>query len=234
MDIDENNSVLIVTDDAEQSERLAALLRTAGYQSVECDSLASTWRIVSTRPPYAVVILALPHSVFSLPWDLCRELAKNVPSLLVLVVADDNRRMRAEAFRNQADQCFSLPMCSEEFIAYLDAQKQRPRRAAEMAQVSRDISFQMDLSNRRFYRDLEPIDLTRQECALLELLLRNEGKIVSHEEIQKILWETKESRTSKACLKQYILRLRRKMELNPRRPRHLKTVRGLGYRLQLA
>ncbi len=231
----DNNLVLLASEHLGRLRRLIPRLHAAGYRTENAQTVSSVWRCMG-QYPYAVAILASPSSAFAEPWDLCRDLAGGSSALIILLFPGNQPRMRAQAYASRADQCFSLPGCSEELIAYLDAQRQLSRRAGALHVPAgrNDGSVQMDFPNRRVYVREREIDLTHQECALLELLARHEGKTVSYAEIQHCVWQSNHTHTFRASLKHCVMRLRRKLEAEPRRPRYLQTVRGLGYRLQLA
>lgn len=235
MNTDSNNLLLIVADDLRRTKRLSSRLRAAGYRIRESETLASVWRVMNDETPFATMIYAFPNGSFSEPWDLCTELARSTRSTIMLLIARGNRRTRALAFLNHVDQCFSLPNCSTEIIAYLDAHRRRSQQLAEATHPSGEPEpmLEMDLRNRRIYRQGQAIDLTSQECTLLRLLARHEGQVVCHEELRANLWQSLEEHVAQANLKQCILRLRRKIEANPHYPQYLRTVPGLGYRLQL-
>jgi two-component system KDP operon response regulator KdpE len=225
----------MVANDLEQRRTLSLCLEEAGYRTQGVESIPSLWQLVGKELPYAILIFALPDSTFAQPWELCRELARYTPALRILLVPENNSRMRTKALHNQADQCFDLPGSPEEILAYLDATRPRHRDLADRSDARRrdEQALAIDLRNRRIYRGHQVIDLTAQECALLKVLAAHEGQVVSHKELHKTLWEYQESQVAHTNLKQYIMRLRRKLEVDPRRPRHLQTVQGLGYRLQV-
>ncbi len=234
--MDTNNLVLIVADNLRKSKRLIAELRAAGYSTEEADTIPSVWRHVYRALPYAIAIFAYPESAFAQPLDLCRELTNNIPSIIILLFQGGLRGIRAQAFANGVDQCFNLPGCSEELIAYLDAQKHSLRHVGNiaLAPALEGDCIQIDTPNRRVYHNSRVIDLTSQESAMLELLARREGQAVSVREISHTLWRSRDFPHARASSKHCIMRLRRKIEVNPREPRYLLTVRGLGYRLQRA
>ena len=227
--------LLMVADDLQQCRTLSRRLEEAGYRTQGSESLPSLWQSVGKGLPYAVLIFASPDSSFAQPWTLCRELARYTPALRILLVPENNPRMHTKALHNQADQCFNLPGSPEEILAYLEATRPRHRDLVDRSYALRGEvpALRMELRNRRIYRGRQAVDLTAQECALLKVLAAHEGQVVSYEELHRTLWEYQESQMAHSNLKQYIMRLRRKLEVDPRHPQHLQTVQGLGYRLQV-
>jgi len=86
----------------------------------------------------------------------------------------------------------------------------------------------IDIGTRQITRNQEKVRLNPKECKLLYLLLQNADQITSRKEIMETVWETSylgDTRT----LDVHIRWLREKIEINPSRPRHLITIRGIGY-----
>ncbi len=228
--------VLVVGDDPHRFKPLVRELERAGYPTVQADTIHAVWRQVYERHPSAIVILALPQGAFARPVDLCRELANHTRSILVLLLPARSRRMRTQAFASSVDQCFSFPGCSEELIAYLDARNRAlgpalndPRRLTAAPD-----SLQVDTPNRRIQCNGRFIDLTNQEWAMLMLLAHHEGDVVRIRDISRNLWRSSDRPRAVASLKHCIMRLRKKIETDPRKPKYVVTVRGLGYRLERA
>ncbi len=235
MDPTSKKLLLLAAEDANQCEELDLCLQAVGYRTKLTQSLPSFWRLINQEPPFAVLIFACLNSMFSQPWQLCRELAAYSYALRVLLVPENCPHMREEAFLNRADQCFSLPFNSDEIIAYLDTAQLRHIDSAVHLnrRQARETAVKIDLKNRRVYHGGRAIDLTAQECAVLNVLAHQQGQIVTYEELCQLLWPSRDAQIARANLKQYVMRLRRKLETPPNQRQYLQTVTGLGYRLEL-
>jgi two-component system response regulator RegX3 len=91
----------------------------------------------------------------------------------------------------------------------------------------------LDLDERCVVRDGDPIHLTFKECALLEILIRNGGEVLTRKQLMKEVWDTDylgDTRT----LDVHIRWLRTKIEAKPSAPVLIRTVRGVGYRFEMA
>lgn len=86
----------------------------------------------------------------------------------------------------------------------------------------------LDLANREIVTKRETFHLTPLECQLLAVFMRNAGRVLSREYLMREVWQTdfiEDTRT----LEVHVCWLRKKIERDPRRPRHLRTIRGRGY-----
>ncbi len=229
--------VLLVGDDLVFLDPMADRLVTAGYRAQRADTLPSVWRQVIEEPPFAIVIDASRARAPWRPWELCRELAVHRAYLIALALADNCSRSRTKAFQHGADHCFcKLPPESEELLAYLDARRPSPldypvRSGPGHPQAIQTVKI--DLENSQVSRGGRRSILSPKERTLLGLLLQHAGRTVPTDEIYGCLWVRRSRASCRANLKQIVRRLREKMELNPSRPKHLLSVRGLGYRIIL-
>jgi two-component system KDP operon response regulator KdpE len=93
--------------------------------------------------------------------------------------------------------------------------------------------LRIDWQNHIIRRNGGMIFLSTQDWALLELLARQEGRVIASEKIARTLWPSEDRLSRQDNLKHYIYRLRSKLESDPRCPQYLQTVPGQGYRFQV-
>jgi two-component system KDP operon response regulator KdpE len=118
----------------------------------------------------------------------------------------------------------------DELLARLRAALRRAAPAAEEP-VIRTADFTIDLATTRFIRDGQAVRLTPTEWQLLEVLVRDRGKLVTqHELLEEVRGPA--HRDEGSYLREYVARLRRKLEPEPARPRYLTTAPGVGYRFE--
>ena len=89
----------------------------------------------------------------------------------------------------------------------------------------------IDFDSQTLYADGKEVPLTLMESNLLQYLIKHEGQVVSRKQILESVWGVREDTDTRA-IDNFIVRLRRYLETDPQRPRHLLTVRGLGYRFE--
>jgi two-component system KDP operon response regulator KdpE len=144
--------------------------------------------------------------------------------------ARDQEQSKVRALDAGADDYVTKPFGMDELLARVRAAL---RRGAPVPQepVVHTEAFTVDLAARRVTRDGADVRLTPTEWHLLEVLVRNAGKLVPHRQLLQEVWGPKyESETN--YLRVYLAQLRAKLEPDPARPRHLLTEPGMGYRFQ--
>jgi two-component system response regulator RegX3 len=218
--------VLVVSPEGGRSNLLEAL-RAEGLALVVAPDDALVPQVES-----GAVDLVLLHA------DAAR--AREVLALLrsqsgvPVVVALRDARTPLEGFlEGGADDCVASGVPRSELAARIRAvlrRRQRPR----AGEVLRAGSFVMDLGRHVFHHEGRLVHLPPKEFGLLELLLRRDGRVVSREEALELVWGHPQGgaapKGDPTTVDVHVKRLRAKVERDPASPRHLLTVRGLGYR----
>jgi two-component system KDP operon response regulator KdpE len=129
-----------------------------------------------------------------------------------------------------ADDYVTKPFGMDELLARIRSALRRAA-PADTAPVIRTDAFTIDLAAKRLTTEEGEIRLTPTEWHLLEILVRNPGKLVSQRHLLQEVWgPAYETETN--YLRVYVAQLRRKLEPDPSRPRHLLTEPGMGYRFE--
>jgi two-component system KDP operon response regulator KdpE len=129
-----------------------------------------------------------------------------------------------------ADDYVTKPFGMDELLARLRAAVRRAQPAAESAVVETE-TFSVDLAAKKVHRDGADVRLTPTEWHILEVLVRNAGKLISQQQLLREVWgPSYEQETN--YLRVYLAQLRRKLERDPSHPRHLITEPGMGYRFE--
>ncbi len=148
---------------------------------------------------------------------------------IIVLSARDGERDKVAALDAGADDYVTKPFGIEELLARLRAAVRRNKPVAETP-VMRTESFIVDLSSTQVTRvDGEIVHLTPIEWGLLEHLVRHSGRLVTQKQLLQAVWgPAYETETN--YLRVHMAHLRRKLEADPSRPRHLLTESGMGYR----
>ncbi|HSY02088.1 MAG TPA: response regulator transcription factor [Acidobacteriaceae bacterium] len=229
--------VLVVEDEVNLAQGLLFNLQAEGHEvSVEADGDAALDTLLS-RPFDAVVLdVMLPgKNGFEVAAAL-REQGNYVPVLMLTA------RGRAEdivsGFAAGADDYLTKPFDLNVLLARLNALLRRMSWPRQLAQIepSADNLDEFTFSGRRIDFDAlelhapdRMIRLTLMEADLLRYLVRNRERIVSRKELLEQVWHVREDTDTRA-IDNFIVRLRRYIEDDPAMPKHLETVRGIGYR----
>ena len=222
--------VLVVDDDPQLREALSRALELDGYEvNTASNGVKALDAISGDRPDVMVLDVMMPY-VGGL--DVCRTLRERKDRLPILVLtARDEVGDRVAGLDAGADDYLTKPFALEELRARLRALLRRTanEEADETGQLSYD-DLVLDPLARTVHRGSRPIDLTRTEFALLELLMRNAGRPLQRDVIMDRVWGWESEPTSNS-LEVFVGYLRRKTEASGE-PRLIHTVRGVGYVLR--
>jgi len=220
--------VLAVDDDPGLRRALAINLRARKYEVDLAEDGASALEAAARHPPDVVVLdLGLPDMDGS---DVIRGLRGWTQAPIVVLSARTAQGDKVDALDAGADDYVTKPFGMDELLARLRAAVRRGA-VGEEAPLVETASFTVDLAAREV-RDAggEHVRLTPTEWHLLEVLARNEGKLVPQRQLLQEVWGP-QYETETNYLRVYMAQLRRKLERSPAKPRHLITEPGMGYRL---
>ncbi len=220
-------AVLIVDDEVQILRALQINLNARGYSTVTAFTGQSALEQAAQHPVDIIILdLGLPDLDGV---EVIRRLRRwNEVPILVLSArhgSDD----KIQALDAGADDYVTKPFGMDELLARLRAALRRG--APGDAPVVKTEDFTVNLPAKQVTRRGVAVRLTPTEWNILELLVRNSGALVSHEEILNQVWGPGYA-SETAYLRVYLAQLRRKLESDPANPRHLLTETGLGYRFQ--
>jgi two-component system KDP operon response regulator KdpE len=220
--------ILVVDDDRQLLRALRINLTARGYDVVSAPDGATALAAASRQPPELVVLdLGLPDMDGVEVVEGLRGWS-TVP--VIVLSARDQEASKVRALDAGADDYVTKPFGMDELLARVRAALRRGVPAAEDPVVATD-AFTVDLAARRVTRDGADVRLTPTEWHVLEVLVRNPGKLVSQRQLLQEVWgPTYTGQTE--YLRQYMAHLRRKLEDDPARPYHLVTEPGMGYRFR--
>jgi two-component system response regulator MprA len=222
--------VLVVDDDPQIREALTRALELDDYRVTTASNGVKALEAVTQQRPDVMVLDVMMPYVGGL--DVCRTLRSKKDRLPILVLtARDEVGDRVAGLDAGADDYLTKPFALEELRARLRAPLRRTtvEEADDTAAISYE-NLELDPVAHTARRGDRPIDLTRTEFALLELLLRNAGRPLPRETIMDRVWGWESEPTSNS-LEVFVGYLRRKTEASGE-PRLIHTVRGVGYVLR--
>lgn len=152
---------------------------------------------------------------------------------MIVLSARTDSMDKVAALDAGADDYVTKPFGMDEFLARLRAAVRRGAATSEDSEpVVETASFTVDLAAKRVHKNGTEVHLTPTEWGMLEMLVRNRGKLVSREQLLQEVWGPSYA-TETHYLRVYLAQLRRKLEDDPSHPRHLLTEAGMGYRFQV-
>jgi two-component system KDP operon response regulator KdpE len=218
--------VLIVDDEPGLLNALAINLRARRYEVTTAADGTSALAAAARQPPDVVILdLGLPDMDGG---DVIGGLRGWCSAPIIVLSARATERDKVLALDAGADDYVTKPFGMDELLARLRAALRRTTAIADVA-VVQTTTFTIDLAAKQARKDGQPVRLTPTEWHLLEVLIRHEGKLVTHRQLLQEVWgPAYETETN--YLRVYIAQLRRKLEAQPSQPRHLLTEPGIGYR----
>ena len=220
--------ILVVEDEVSISDPLTYLLGKEGYD-VALAETGPDALLEFDRSGADLVLLDLMLPGLS-GLDVCRVLRQksNVP--VIMLTAKDGEVDKVVGLELGADDYITKPYSSRELLARVKAVLRRRQESEELLPATLEGGpVRMDVERHTVALAGEPISLPLKEFELLEMLLRNTGRVLTRSQLIDRIWGSDYVGDTKT-LDVHIKRLRAKIETDPSNPRHIQTVRGLGYK----
>ncbi|NED94828.1 response regulator transcription factor [Phytoactinopolyspora alkaliphila] len=223
--------VLVVEDEESFSDALSYMLKKEGFEvAVAATGDHALDEFDRAGADLVLLDLMLP----GLPGtEVCRQLRQrsNVP--VIMLTAKDSEVDKVVGLELGADDYVTKPFSSRELVARIRAVLRRGTEAAEVSSAILEAGpVRMDVERHVVSVDGESVRLPLKEFELLELLLRNAGRVLTRAQLIDRIWGADYVGDTKT-LDVHVKRLRAKIEPDPTTPTYLLTVRGLGYKLEM-
>ena len=220
--------ILVVEDEPSYQDALNVGLTVEGFVVVAAHSLAEARQLLmSSKPDLILLDVMLPDGSGV---DFGREIHDSSTVPVIMVTARSSEVDVVLGLEIGAADYVTKPYRLRELVARIRAVLRRPASEAATDELITFGPLRMDLLRRAVSRDGVDIELSRKEFDLLALLASRLGQVVTREHCLDTLWwglELSDTRT----LDTHVKRLRQKIELDPADPKHLVTIRGVGFRL---
>ncbi len=220
--------ILVADDDPQFLRALRITLAAKGYEVVvAADGRQALSLAIDERPDLVMLDLGMPR----LDGVEVIEGLRGWSTAPILVVSGRTGAAdKVQALDAGADDYVTKPFAMDELLARIRALTRRvPGQDAEPVVAFGDVT--VDLAAHAVERAGERVRLTPTEWKVLELLLRNPGRLVTRQTLLTEIWGS-EHVTDTGYLRLYLAQLRRKLEADPSQPRHLLTESGMGYRFE--
>lgn len=223
--------VLVVDDDAPTRDLVETLLVDEGFV-VECvaDARSALTAISERRPDVVLLDIMMPEvSGFDLMTEIRRR--DNMP--IIFLSARGGETDRVLGLRMGADDYVVKPFSGAELVARIYALMRRHDGAAPApSKRLRYGALTIDVAAREVAVGGEVVDTTAKEFDLLVLLAESPRRVFTREQMLAQVWGSSTRWQDPSTVTEHIRRLRTKIEADPRKPRYLQTVRGVGYRFE--
>jgi two-component system response regulator RegX3 len=224
------NRILIIEDEPGLAESVRYALDSEGFEvMVAAGGLIGLEMAKSAGPDLVLLDLMLPELS---GLDVCRQIRSSSDVPIIMLTAKDSEADKVSGLELGADDYMTKPFSMRELIARVRAHLRRASKTgllAESNEVLRGGSIELDIDAHVTRVDGGDVELRPKEFELLESLMRRKNRLAARHTLIDEVWGPSYFGDTKT-LDVHIKRLREKLEPDPSKPRHIVTVRGLGYK----
>ena len=222
--------VLVVEDEPQMRKFIRVSLTTQGYRLIEGSRATDATMLISSHNPDLLLLdLGLPDADGI---DLIRQLRDWTSVPIIVISARDIEGDKVAALDAGADDYMTKPFGVNELLARMRAALRYGQGGtSELRQIYEFDQLRIDLVRREVTQSGKIIRLTPIEYKLLTLLARHAGKVLTHNQILESVWGHKHENMAHH-VRVHLAELRRKIEIDPARPKLIVTEPGVGYRLR--
>ena len=224
-------TILLVEDDPNLRTGLEDNLQIEGYATASARTVREARQLMRTRQPDLVVLDRMLPDGDGV--ELCRQLrADGYLRPIIMLTAKSEEIDRVVGLESGADDYIVKPFGLRELLARIRANLRRSTEWRDTGGWVEVGAARVDFRAHRIERDGEPLETSARELSLLRFLVERRGQVVSRDMLLEFVWGLPQD-VSTRTVDNFIVRLRRKIEPDPTRPRVLRTVHGSGYKLVL-
>jgi DNA-binding response OmpR family regulator len=230
------SSILVVEDDAAVRDVVEHALSREGMKVTTTANGEEALKLLTGSEPFDLVVLDVMLPGMDGVW-VCQELRKSDSSSadapVIMLTARDDETSVVVGLEVGADDYITKPFRPRELVSRVRAHLRRRRLDSKAISGERKkLEFpglEVDLFGRRVLAGSEEVELTAKEFDVLALLAASPGRVYSREQIMRHLWDGDFFGEARAA-DVHVQHIRKKIESDPKNPRYLLTVRGVGYR----
>ncbi len=224
-----NEKILIIEDELPLAQAIAYSLKREGYQvRIASDGQEGLRFALTEKPDLVILDLMLPKLD---GWEVCRTLRAKSKVPILILTARGEEHDKVLGLELGADDYVVKPFSMRELIARVRALLRRAKMSmvGEEPEVLQSGNLTLYVAAHRAELDGEELPLAPREFALLKVLMLNKGRVLSREQLLELAWGQSEF-IDQHTVDVHIHWLREKIEPDPKNPRRIVTVRGVGYR----
>lgn len=227
----EKLKVLVVDDDREIVDSIAIFLKADGYEVEKAYNGLEALDIVMSQTVHLIVLDIMMPELDGIKTLLRLRESRNIPVILLSAKSEDADKILG--LTAGADDYVTKPFNPSELVARVKSQLRRYTQLGAMEKTASQIVIRglvLDTESKSVTVDGEAVRLTPLEYKILELLCRHPGRVFSTEEIYRQVWN--DDIVSNNAIAVHVRHIREKIEINPKEPRYLKVVWGVGYKIE--
>ncbi|CEN88540.1 two-component response regulator [[Clostridium] sordellii] len=228
------SNILVVDDDKEIVDSIEIYLKNEGFNIFKAYDGLEALDILINNDIHLILMDIMMPKLDGIKATIKIREEKNIPIILISAKSEDSDKIIG--LNIGADDYMTKPFNPLELIARTKSQLRRyiklgTYKAEEKKDILQSGGLTLNTSTKEVFIDDELVKLTPIEFKILNLLLANRGRVFSIDEIYEKVWK-EESFNAENTVSVHIRRIREKIEINPKEPRYLKVVWGVGYKVE--
>lgn len=221
-----NPTILIIDDEAQIRKLLEITLESNDYKVMQAENGKEGILIAANHPPDLILLdIGLPNENGQ---EILKKLREWYSKPIIMLSVQSDEENIISALDNGANDYLVKPFRTGELLARIRTVLRNKMNTNDSTIIQCN-NIQIDLTARTVKKNNEPLKLTTTEYALLILLAKNEGKVLTHQFLLKQIWGPGYIEQSQ-YLRVFVAQLRKKIELDPNHPQIIVTESGVGYR----
>jgi DNA-binding response OmpR family regulator len=228
----ENMNVLVVDDDKEIVESISIFLSGEGYKPLKAYDGMEALDILSENQVHLMILDIMMPRMDGIRTLMKLRESRNIPVILLSAKSEDADKILG--LTAGADDYVTKPFNPSELMARVKSQLRRYTQLGSIGKQNGEIVIDglcVNTESKTVKVDGEAVRLTPVEYKILELLVRNRGRVFSAEDIYSNVWN-EQNAVGDNTIAVHVRHIREKIEINPREPRYLKVVWGIGYKIE--
>lgn len=226
-------TILIVDDEKEIRNLIAIYLKNEGFDVLEASDGEEGLNLLKKHKVHLIVLDIMMPNVDGI--EMCMKVREIAEMPIIMLSAKSQDMDKITGLTLGADDYVTKPFNPLELIARIKSQLRRYIKMNRLDMLNEDEieigDMRINTATHEVVVNNEKVKLTPREFSVLELLARNQGMVMSAEQIYERVWK-EEAIQSENTVMVHIRKIRERIETNPRNPQYIKTVWGVGYKIE--
>lgn len=227
-------NILVVDDDKDIVTAIGKLLEMEGFNVIKAYNGLEALDCIFNKTVHLILIDVMMPKMDGLSAMIQIRRTKNIPIIVLSAKSQDSDKILGLSMG--ADDYITKPYNPSELVARVKSNIRRYLHLGDVNGMPKEGTvtiggLTLDTVSKQLFVDDEPAKLTATELKIVDLLMRNAGRIFSAEEIYTMVWN-EDAYSVENTVMVHIRRIREKIEINPKEPRYLKVVWGIGYKIE--
>ncbi|QQE74335.1 response regulator transcription factor [Brevibacillus composti] len=225
-------NVLVVDDEAEIRDAIEIYLKNEDIKVFKAENGLEALEVLENEDLHLIILDIMMPKMDGIKTTFAIREERNIPIIMLSAKSEDTDKILG--LNVGADDYVTKPFNPMELVARVKSQLRRYTSLGTHAASEDEIRVRglvLNTTNKTVYVDEEEVRLTPTEYKILELLMKNKGRVFSIEEIYELVWK-EPCLNAENTVAVHVRRIREKIEINPKDPKYLKVVWGIGYKIE--